>query len=109
MRIIRFLDDNGKIIFGKDLHDGSAEVIHGDPMAGELEPTGETVPIGQLRAPIEPANIFCIGKNYLEHATEFDGGSAPGECHKRIQAKVFFPVDVAEAQSDRVLGQCFID
>jgi len=77
MRIIRFLDDNGKIIFGKDLHDGSAEVIHGDPMAGELEPTGETVPIGQLRAPIEPANIFCIGKNYLEHATEFDGGSAP--------------------------------
>ena len=39
------------------------------------EPGGETVPLGAVKliAPIPrpPRNVFCVGKNYHEHAKEF--------------------------------------
>ncbi len=77
MRLNRFLDNSGKTLCGNDLGDGSAEVIHSDPFEESPRRTGETAEIARRLAPIEPVNIFCIGKNYLEHATEFDGGTAP--------------------------------
>ena len=77
MRIIRFFDESGNKRYGKDLGGGSAEVIHHSPFMEPLRTTGETLKIARLLAPVEPANLFCIGKNYLEHAAEFDGGSAP--------------------------------
>lgn len=77
MQLIRFLDNNGKMLYGNDLGDGSAEVIHSAPLAESPQMTGETARIARRLAPVVPANLFCIGKNYLEHATEFDGGAAP--------------------------------
>lgn len=77
MRIIRFIDKDDNTLYGKDLGDGSAEVIHASPLAEPPRSTWETAEIARLLAPVEPANIFCIGKNYAEHAAEFDGGSAP--------------------------------
>jgi 2-keto-4-pentenoate hydratase/2-oxohepta-3-ene-1,7-dioic acid hydratase in catechol pathway len=41
---------------------------------------GEGFPIGQVKllAPVEPGNIFCVGRNYSEHAKEL-GNELPGE------------------------------
>lgn len=78
MRIVRFSIDGGKTIYGKDLGDGSAEVIHTSPLREPPRTTGQTTRIGQRRAPIEPVNLFCIGKNYLEHAKE-GGDDTPPE------------------------------
>ncbi len=77
MRITRFFDNEGNVRYGNDLGGGSAEVIHDAPLSGPLRTTSEVVQIERRLAPIEPPNIFCIGKNYLDHAVEFDGGSAP--------------------------------
>lgn len=78
MRIIRFVDDDGKPQLANDLSDGRAELLSGaicDP-ASPLSPTGRIVQKpSQLLAPIEPTNIFCIGLNYAEHARE--GGVEP--------------------------------
>ncbi|MCA9064972.1 MAG: fumarylacetoacetate hydrolase family protein [Planctomycetaceae bacterium] len=78
MRIVRFSIDGGKTIYGKDLGDGSAEVIHTSPLREPPRTTGQTTRIGQRKAPIEPVNLFCIGKNYLEHAKE-GGDDTPPE------------------------------
>jgi 2-keto-4-pentenoate hydratase/2-oxohepta-3-ene-1,7-dioic acid hydratase in catechol pathway len=77
MRITRFLDDSGKTLYGNDLGDGSAEVIHSPPLVESPQMTGKAVRIARRLAPIEPVNLFCIGKNYLEHAAESDDGTAP--------------------------------
>lgn len=72
MRIVRFLDEQGQIRFGDQPLAGpadSAQLLNGHPFTG-LKPTGETVAIRKLLAPIEPSNIFCIGCNYAEHAKE---------------------------------------
>ena len=76
MRIVRFVGINGKNCFGKDLGDGSADVLARNPLEGSLETTGRVVVIGRVLAPIEPVNVICIGKNYSEHAAEM-GGEAP--------------------------------
>lgn len=76
MRIIRFIDDNGNTLHGKDLGGGSVDLLARSPFAGPLETTGRVVRIGRLLAPIEPVNLLCIGKNYLEHAAEM-GSDAP--------------------------------
>lgn len=77
MRLIRFLDKDSKVLYGSDLGDGSAKLIHNDPLTEAPNVSEQTAIIGQRLAPVVPPNIFCIGKNYLEHATEFDGDSAP--------------------------------
>ncbi len=77
MKIVRFLDDGNKLHYGIDLGDGSAKVIHSDPLSEPPKTTGITATIGRRLAPIQPVNILCIGRNYLEHAKEFDGGGAP--------------------------------
>lgn len=66
MRVIRFQDDQGRILWGEELGDGSVNVITAD----EFQPTGETASVSKLLAPVEPVNIFCIGANYREHAKE---------------------------------------
>lgn len=77
MRIVRFSMDGGKTLYGKDLGDGSAEVIHTSPLRPPPRMTGETARIGRLRTPVEPVNLFCIGKNYREHAAEMDSDAPP--------------------------------
>jgi len=77
MRIVRFESNDNKLHYGIDLGNGSAEVIHNDPLREPPRTTGETRPIRRRLAPIEPANIFCIGKNYREHAAEMDSDAPP--------------------------------
>jgi 2-keto-4-pentenoate hydratase/2-oxohepta-3-ene-1,7-dioic acid hydratase in catechol pathway len=73
MRLIRFLDSLGQVSFGQDLGNNRAQPLIGD-LFGKLEPLGGEVTVSRLLAPLTPANIFCIGLNYREHAIE--GGQA---------------------------------
>jgi len=68
MRIIRFEDETGTVSFGQEMSDGIAMVLEGG--LGALNPTGRQARIARLLAPVEPANIYCIGLNYREHAAE---------------------------------------
>ncbi len=77
MRIVRFVDNHGKIITGKELDGGIAEKLSGPIGPGLSESTGERLQIGRLLAPLEPSNLICIGKNYAEHAAEMDSDAPP--------------------------------
>jgi len=70
-RIIRFLDAAGTIRYGTPVDESfsSARVLGGDLFTG-LRPTGETLAITKLLAPVAPPNILCIGLNYRRHAEE---------------------------------------
>ncbi len=76
MKLTRFLDSTGRTLLGHDLDDGRAEVLSGSPFT-DLALTGEVVGIAQRLSPVVPVNIFCIGKNYAEHAKET--GAKPPE------------------------------
>ena len=69
MRLCRFLHDK-KPRFGIDRGDGTATLLADGPMPRSDRPTGEVVDCSRLLAPIAPTNIFAIGLNYREHATE---------------------------------------
>ena len=78
MRIIRFEDEEGRVHYGLDqdaVRDGApggrVQLLKGDLYTG-LETTGETAGLLRLLAPVVPANIFCIGLNYVDHIAEFD-------------------------------------
>ena len=76
MRIIRFTTGSGEIHFGEQKKDGRAQILSGD-LFGGLTPTDERAEVAKLLAPLEPANIYCIGLNYREHAAE--SGMEPPE------------------------------
>jgi len=69
MRIIRFLDGQGRVSWGRDLGGGRAIPLRGDPWSG-LEEGGGAVRVAKLLAPLQPAAIFGIGLNYRCHARE---------------------------------------
>nr|VFJ70557.1 MAG: 2-keto-4-pentenoate hydratase/2-oxohepta-3-ene-1,7-dioic acid hydratase (catechol pathway) [Candidatus Kentron sp. FM]VFJ71029.1 MAG: 2-keto-4-pentenoate hydratase/2-oxohepta-3-ene-1,7-dioic acid hydratase (catechol pathway) [Candidatus Kentron sp. FM]VFK18532.1 MAG: 2-keto-4-pentenoate hydratase/2-oxohepta-3-ene-1,7-dioic acid hydratase (catechol pathway) [Candidatus Kentron sp. FM] len=69
MNIVRFLTESAEIRFGTNYRDGSAELLEGD-IASRFDPTGQSVKVKRLLAPVSPANIYCIGLNYQEHARE---------------------------------------
>ncbi|VAX11841.1 Fumarylacetoacetate hydrolase family protein [hydrothermal vent metagenome] len=69
MNIIRFFDQANMEQLGVEYRNGTAELLDGDLFASPA-PTGQRVPVSSLLAPIIPANIYCIGLNYLEHARE---------------------------------------
>ena len=69
MRIIRFVDDGGRILYGHGYGDGTAVVLEGDIYGGVTD-TGRTVPVKKLLAPVEPSAILGIGLNYHRHARE---------------------------------------
>lgn len=68
MKIIRFEDANGGITWGKD-HGSHVTRLHG-LIFDSPEDTGETVEVSRLLAPVVPADIYCIGLNYVKHAEE---------------------------------------
>lgn len=79
MRLVRFLDQQSQIQYGKDLGGEQAERLADDPFACFPEApklTGEIVPIAQRLSPIDPPNILCIGMNYKAHVAEM-GGELP--------------------------------
>ena len=79
MQIIRFLDPDGNCHYGSPLGVDSAEILSSpfaDPTRGllprtaDFTPTGRTTAVRTLLSPLSPFNIFCIGRNYAEHAKE---------------------------------------
>ena len=75
MKIIRYLAPDGTIHFAAQQPDGSALRLEGGLYDG-LRPTGERAEIAQFLAPLQPANILCIGLNYRRHAEE-SGAAIP--------------------------------
>jgi len=75
MRIARFIDEQDQVQLGEDLGDGTARLLEGSLFSG-LRPTTENRKIVRRLAPVKPVNVFCIGKNYSEHAKEM-GSEAP--------------------------------
>jgi len=69
MRIVRFLDPDGRESLGTPTENGVAKWLRGDLYQG-LETKGEQVQIRALLAPVVPTNVFCIGLNYKAHAEE---------------------------------------
>ncbi|MEN9748262.1 MAG: hypothetical protein RLZZ603_954 [Actinomycetota bacterium] len=74
MRIARF-SHKGVVSFGIVLGEGTdaqLAVLHGNPMLGLAEPTGDHLPLAevQLLPPSEPSKIVCVGKNYGAHIAE---------------------------------------
>jgi 2-keto-4-pentenoate hydratase/2-oxohepta-3-ene-1,7-dioic acid hydratase in catechol pathway len=69
MRIIRFESTDGRTLLGEPAGERDARVLAGD-LFETPTPTGETAAIARLLAPVQPANIFCIGLNYRAHAAE---------------------------------------
>lgn len=60
--------------------DAEAVILKSHPF-GELEPTGERVPLTDVRLlpPILPTKIIGIGKNYADHVKEMGGDTPPAE------------------------------
>lgn len=85
MRIVRFTPPSGSSL-GVDpiygvINQDQIEVINGDPLYSGIQPRGERVPLDEVRllAPVIPrSKVVCIGKNYVDHATEM-GGEVPKE------------------------------
>ncbi len=80
MRICCFIDEYGQRAYGKDLDDGTAIPLIGDPFEGAFELMTDIpdfiAPVTERHPPVTPTDVWCIGKNYAEHVREF-GGDAP--------------------------------
>ena len=63
MRIIRFIDETGQILYGHECHDGEATLLGGN-IFESLRSTGRRAAVKKLLAPVEPPAILCIGLNY---------------------------------------------
>lgn len=70
MKIIRYTDSTGQARYGARQPDGSSVELEGDPFAGNLRPSGRPADVRKLLCPVPPANLFCIGLNYRQHAEE---------------------------------------
>ena len=75
MKIVRFLHEN-RLQYGLLEEDGVISA-NGDPFTG-LTPGGKRFTLDEIRlaAPVDPPNVFAIGRNYREHAAE-GGFEAP--------------------------------
>ena len=69
MRIIRYLDPEGKERYGALREDGSAIELSGDFYSG-LQLVNHSANVRKLLAPLVPSNIFGIGLKYRRHAEE---------------------------------------
>ena len=115
MRIVRFSPSaaDPSLNLGTDplfgvVAEGAIAVITGDPLYSGIKPTGQVVPLSQVRllAPVLPrSKVVCIGKNYADHAKEM-GGEVPEEpiIFLKPNTSVIGPDDtiVWPAISDRV-------
>lgn len=70
MKLIRYTDSNSQTRYGSQQPDGRAVELEGDPYAGNLKSTDRPADVKKLLCPVVPANIFCIGLNYRQHAEE---------------------------------------
>jgi 2-keto-4-pentenoate hydratase/2-oxohepta-3-ene-1,7-dioic acid hydratase in catechol pathway len=77
MRIARFISEDGQTHTGRLIDDQTAQPLATD-LSGPPSFVGESVKVTRLLAPIEPPNIFAIGRNYRAHIEE-TGARTPGE------------------------------
>jgi len=77
MRFARL--EHEKATFHARIDAERAELLSAAPWAGGA-PTGRSVPFREadLRAPVEPFKILCVGRNYAAHAKEL-GNEVPAE------------------------------
>jgi 2-keto-4-pentenoate hydratase/2-oxohepta-3-ene-1,7-dioic acid hydratase in catechol pathway len=110
MKIIRFLDADGKVRYGCRRDDGSATLLEGD-LFGTYYDTLRPVTVAKLLAPIDPVDIVCIGLNYRRHAQE---GNLPLPQHPVVFMKLtsavqnpFDPIELPRAlHSSEVDYEC---
>jgi 2-keto-4-pentenoate hydratase/2-oxohepta-3-ene-1,7-dioic acid hydratase in catechol pathway len=69
MKIIRYQDPAGKILYGSEQDSGKTFQIAGD-IFGEYHVTRRKAHVVRLLAPVAPVAILCIGLNYKRHAAE---------------------------------------
>lgn len=69
MRLARFVTADGSILSGQMVDEHSALPLVGD-LFGQHRFDTAPLPVRRLLAPVAPPNIFCIGRNYREHARE---------------------------------------
>jgi 2-keto-4-pentenoate hydratase/2-oxohepta-3-ene-1,7-dioic acid hydratase in catechol pathway len=69
MRIIRYEDDEGYILYAAQQPDGSARRIQGD-IFGDHFVTDDRADVRKLLAPVVPIAFLCVGLNYRQHAAE---------------------------------------
>lgn len=69
MLLARFLADDGRAYVGQLTAERRARVLVGS-LYGELTFSSAEVVVARLLPPVEPPNIFAIGRNYRAHAAE---------------------------------------
>jgi 2-keto-4-pentenoate hydratase/2-oxohepta-3-ene-1,7-dioic acid hydratase in catechol pathway len=69
MRIARFESREGRVRTGRLIDERTAQPLTGD-LFGPLTFGDEKITIGRLLPPVEPPNIFAIGRNYRAHVAE---------------------------------------
>ena len=71
MKIIRFLSESGKTLYGaySKRRPGTAEGIEKEPWSKNIIGGGEEK-IRKLLAPVAPVNILALGINYRKHGEE---------------------------------------
>jgi len=67
MKIIRFVDEQGRVVRGTGWDGESASLVEGN---GKIIETGRRVRVGRVLSVLDPAAIICIGLNYRRHALE---------------------------------------
>jgi 2-keto-4-pentenoate hydratase/2-oxohepta-3-ene-1,7-dioic acid hydratase in catechol pathway len=81
MRVARLALPSGEIVFAR-LDDGIAEVLGSAPWSDEGPSSGEREHVAwqekDLRCPVQPSKVVCIGRNYAAHAKEL-GNDVPTE------------------------------
>lgn len=69
MKIIRFLDTDNAVRYGRQDEDGNVRLLEGN-LFDSLRETNAEAHVKKLLAPIAPTVIYCIGLNYVRHAEE---------------------------------------
>ena len=71
MKIIRFLSDDQRVLYGKYDEDqpDCARIIDGD-IFQDFHVTPERAKIKHFLPPVQPSNILALGLNYRRHAEE---------------------------------------
>jgi 2-keto-4-pentenoate hydratase/2-oxohepta-3-ene-1,7-dioic acid hydratase in catechol pathway len=81
MRIARIALPDGEVVYAR-LDEGIAEVQGGAPWSDHEPASGERAHVAwdekDLRCPVTPSKILCIGRNYAAHAKEL-GHDVPAE------------------------------
>ena len=83
MRVARLALPDGNVSYARlDREDGLAELLDAAPWSEQGPTSGERARVAwkeaDLRCPVAPSKILCIGRNYAAHAKEL-GNEAPSE------------------------------